>query len=212
MSIKKIVDIYFKVVYFLCDIVHSLSGGLVTANLISIGRVFQGYYALYLAYHEHYFASLMHLISSLYLDHIDGVWARRYNQVTKAGAYIDRTGDKIMVIGYLLWLITLPLDNFLGGSIFVMLVFELLSLVTSMKHAYIELFFAYRIFNVDNKASGIGKAKMIVQYIVLILFSLYEFKIPELASDPISALVIIATLLSCASLVQHHIKMQNATL
>ncbi len=94
---RTITDTYLKYVYACCDLVY-LAAPHITPNGISYARTLMGLIALPVLHLEYALLGNTLLVASLYLDHIDGVWARRYKMETLWGGYIDRTGDKLLII------------------------------------------------------------------------------------------------------------------
>ena len=66
---------------------------------------------------EHAMAALILLIIAGLTDGLDGYWAKRFNQATKIGAYLDPIADKLMLLGMIIALFIIdqvPLYLFLA--------------------------------------------------------------------------------------------------
>lgn len=207
--IKRIVEIYMQSVRYVCKTLNTAAYGLITANIISVGRVIQGIYALYLHSQGMWLASLLHLISSIYLDHIDGVWARENNQVTKLGAYLDRLGDKVFIIAACFYAITIIQDDDVAIPLWILIWFEIVSILITLSQVYIALFRSYLM--IDGKAELVGKVKMVMECVIIIFIFLVDFKFDNNAIFVLSLASYMTVVLSGISNAKHYHRIQNAT-
>jgi phosphatidylglycerophosphate synthase len=196
-------------VRYICKKLNTATKGLITANIISVGRVLQGIYALYLHAQGLWLASFLHLISSIYLDHIDGVWARENNQVTKLGAYLDRLGDKVFIIAACFYAITIIQNDDVAIPLWILIWFETVSVFITLSQMYITIFKSYLM--IDGKAELVGKVKMVMECCIVIFIFLVDFKFNNNAILVLSLASYITVVLSGISNARHYHRIQNAT-
>lgn len=217
----RVVTPYFAVVHAACDLGNRLFSYTITPNGISYARTIIGILALDLFAQGYAITSCIILTISLYLDHIDGVWARRYNLTTRWGGYIDRTCDKILIlfwVGYFTHhFVKNPLESYtwiyLVPLVLLWLV-EFISLIVSIFHWWIE-YTAHPHFKVsDNKAKTAGKIKMLLECIgILALMPLVHWSLTGYFSSAllISLTLGVATIMGIISLLGHIHNIENAS-
>lgn len=169
------VAVYYSMVHGACDTVNNFTFQKLTPNQISYFRTFIGIVIAIPLFQSGYLLSSGLIIAfSLYLDHIDGVWARRYNLESRWGAYIDRTCDKILIITWMIYLL-LPNDHelfsylFIRSSMSLIAIAEFTGLAQSIFHWWIEYTENPDYEKHDNKAGPYGKIKMLLECVALFL-------------------------------------------
>ncbi len=209
----KVVTPYFAAVHTVCDLGNRLFSYTLTPNGISYARTIIGIFALNLFVQGYAITAFVILTLSLYLDHIDGVWARRYNMTTRWGAYIDRTCDKILIlfwVGYFAQSFTKnPPEKYAWLyliSLGFLWIVEFISLIISIFHWWIE-YTANQFFIItDNKAKTSGKIKMLLECVgILTLIPLVHWSFTDQFTSTIfiSLTMGVATIMGIISLLGH---------
>lgn len=119
--------------------------------------------------HHYLYAGLLFGIAAI-TDHFDGKLARKNNQITNFGKFLDPIADKVMVIAALVCFVQLGLTN----AWFLILIVAREFLVTSL-----------RLIAVDDgvvlAANNWGKAKTVSQIIAILSIFIFQY-IQELIS------------------------------
>jgi len=213
--VKRIWTFYMNNVHWaLKQIYYSPLGVHISPNKISYGRTIIGLLCIPLIFYKHEIWSLVFLVISLYLDHIDGVWARLFNQETRWGSYIDRTCDKLLVTPFLTYLMIFKPFGFCDNdlffySVYPLIVIELLSLQFSILQWILE-YVGYKGVNFkDNKAKLAGKIKMLLECALLISILFFQgIKNPENLIKTLFIIGIGSTIMAIISLIGHLKTMQ----
>lgn len=171
-----------------------------TANKLTLGRLIiipimvfivsieslQGRtYALGMHLGQWIFAGLF-VVATL-TDFLDGYVARRFNQVTTFGKFLDPLADKVLVIVALLYLMTTMPDRVPLWALTIVIFREFM--VTGIRLLAVEK-------RVVIAASPYGKAKTAVTMIALILLLFNDFSMPEMIADVLFWAAIVLTTLS----------------
>ncbi len=109
-------------------------------------------------------------IIAVITDKLDGYIARKYNQVTKLGCFLDPLADKLLIISALMFLVE---ENKIGGWIALIIIGREIA-VTGLR-------LAAAINNKVLSADKYGKIKLVFQAITIPLYLLnnYHFNIIE---------------------------------
>lgn len=89
------------------DPLHKLG---VTPNMITTLGLILGLFSIYFLIHNQYTLSFIFLWLTYWTDCLDGYFARKYNQVTKLGDYLDHFRD-IFVTGSIIILVLMKLNG-----------------------------------------------------------------------------------------------------
>jgi len=82
--------IFTKLCTYTLSFWHSIN---VTPNMITTLGLISSILCVYFLYKNNTIACIIFLILRMYFDYTDGLFARKYNQVTKFGDYYDHTVD-----------------------------------------------------------------------------------------------------------------------
>jgi len=171
-----------------------------TANKLTLGRLimiplmvvvisiegFQGRtYALGMQLGQWLFAGLF-VIATL-TDFLDGYVARKYDQVTTFGKFLDPLADKVLVIVALLYLMMSMPDRVPLWAVTIVIFREFM--VTGIRLLAVEK-------RVVIAASPYGKAKTAVTMLALVLLLFNDFSMPEIIADLLFWAAILLTTLS----------------
>jgi len=107
----------------LTDPLHKLG---VTPNMITTFGLILGLFSIYFLIHNQYVMSFVFLWLTYWTDCLDGYLARKYNQVTKLGDYLDHFRD-----------------IFVTGSIIILLFMKMNGLAVKISSAIIIAIFAF---------------------------------------------------------------------
>ncbi|HHT55390.1 MAG TPA: CDP-diacylglycerol--glycerol-3-phosphate 3-phosphatidyltransferase, partial [Acholeplasma sp.] len=118
-------------------------------------------------------------------DFIDGYIARKYNQITNLGKFLDPIADKILVISAMTYLIAVNRIYFWTVIIVIFREF----VVTGIRLLAVEK-------GEVIAASPYGKAKTITTMIAIVLMLFNNLFIPELIVDIVWYLAVLLTLIS----------------
>lgn len=118
-------------------------------------------------------------------DFIDGYIARKYNQITNLGKFLDPIADKILVISAMTYLIAVNRIYFWTVIIIIFREF----VVTGIRLLAVEK-------GEVIAASPYGKAKTITTMIAIVLMLFNNLFIPELIVDIVWYLAVLLTLIS----------------
>ena len=124
--------ITYPISEFVAPLFNSLN---ITPNNVTIFNIFLRMYIFYLFFSgvkKYYLLGL--LLLSNFFDALDGTLARKYNQVTEFGAFIDHTSDKIF------W-----------GGLFLFIFVKSKHLYKKLSILFFVLFFAFSIYLCSNK-------------------------------------------------------------
>lgn len=131
--------------------------------------------------HHYLYAGLLFGIAAI-TDHFDGKLARKNNQITNFGKFLDPVADKILVISALICFVQLGLIN----SWFLILIVAREFLVTSL-----------RLIAVDDgvvlAANNWGKAKTVSQIVAIVVIIIFQY-IQELISLHVIPLAVVSAL------------------
>ncbi|WP_283610291.1 CDP-diacylglycerol--glycerol-3-phosphate 3-phosphatidyltransferase [Faecalispora anaeroviscerum] len=151
--------------------------------------------------HHSLIAAVLFAVAS-YTDHLDGMLARKYHQITDFGKFMDPLADKVLVISALVCFVELHLANVW----FVLLIIAREFMVTSI-----------RLVAADKgqviAANNWGKAKTVSQIIAILAVLLLQYwqeltvagvALPVAANEPLTSLlgqllILVATVLSVVS-------------
>ena len=136
----------------------------VRPNQVTIARFILIPVVLALLYFDHRWWALVVFVIAVCTDFIDGAMARTRDQITQLGTYMDTIADKLLIGAVLAWV---------GWDYLVvkiMLVFILIELVTSAVGVSM-----YVRTGQTRGANYIGKVKMVVQSVALLLFLIAAF-------------------------------------
>ncbi len=171
-----------------------------TANKLTLGRLiiipimvlvisiegFQGRtYAFDMHLGQWFFASLF-VVATL-TDFLDGYVARKYDQVTTFGKFLDPLADKVLVIVALLYLMASMPGRVPIWAVTIVIFREFM--VTGIRLLAVEK-------RVVIAASPYGKAKTAVTMVALILLLFNDFTMPEVIADVLFWIAILLTALS----------------
>lgn len=143
-------------------------------------------------FNNHYWWSLLFFIVSMFLDFLDGYLARKLNQVTNLGAYLDPLVDKITIISLLICLVD---QSIIPAYLAILLIFRDIS-VTSFRNLALAK-------NIYIPAKISGKLKTLLQTlgVTLGLLTLTQtnFSNYDLGLKLTFYTLIIALIISCIS-------------
>ena len=146
----------YPIVEKFAPIFHSLN---ITPNQVTIFNIFFRMYIFYLFFKNvKSFYLLGLLILSNFFDALDGTLARKYNQGTELGAFLDHTSDKIF------W-----------GGLFLFIFFKSKNIYKKFIILFFILFFIYSIFLCSDKKKCFNEnfLNMNSTILVIIMFFVY---------------------------------------
>jgi CDP-diacylglycerol---glycerol-3-phosphate 3-phosphatidyltransferase len=136
----------------------------VRPNQVTVARFILIPVILVLLYYDHRWWAFGVFVLAVCTDFIDGAMARTRDQITQLGTYMDPIADKLLIGAVLAWV---------GWDYLVvkiMLVFILIELVTTAVGVSV-----YVRTGQTRGANYIGKTKMVVQSVALVLFLVAGF-------------------------------------
>ena len=86
-------------IFKLCNCIdqplHNLG---VTPNMVTVFGLIMGLISIFLFIKKQYIASIIFLWFTYFTDCLDGYMARKYNQITKLGDYLDHFRDQFVIV------------------------------------------------------------------------------------------------------------------
>lgn len=130
-----------------------------------------------------FIATFIFIIAAI-TDKLDGYIARKYNQVTRLGSFLDPLADKLMVISALIFLVDV---NKLAAWIALIIIGRELA-VTSLR---IMAAYNHKVLAADKY----GKVKLVFQVITIPLYLLNNYPLNLLTSFPFAGTMMFFTIL-----------------
>jgi CDP-diacylglycerol--glycerol-3-phosphate 3-phosphatidyltransferase len=173
------------------------------ANSITVGRIVLVPIFLVILLTEmenkEIIAFLVFLVASI-TDAFDGYFARKYDQITELGKFLDPLADKLLVAGALLALVYLGIVATWIAAIIVLR--EIL--ITGFR-------FYFLVKDSMFSASWLAKKKTMVQVIAIALLILYpKLPYPDLVLEIGTAILYVALLLTIYSGIEYIVKYSNS--
>jgi CDP-diacylglycerol--glycerol-3-phosphate 3-phosphatidyltransferase len=130
-------------------------------NILSISRIILLVPIIIFFENDMYISSVVTFIVASVTDYLDGFFARRNNQSSDLGAFLDLLADKVFVSTLFIWM-TFNFDNF------VILISTILIVSREISISYLRLFMISRSKNMSEiKSDLLGKYKTTFQMIGL---------------------------------------------
>uniref|UniRef100_A0A6C0KSL6 CDP-alcohol phosphatidyltransferase n=1 Tax=viral metagenome TaxID=1070528 RepID=A0A6C0KSL6_9ZZZZ len=93
----------------------------VTPNMITLFGLIIGIMSIYFLIHKHYLIAVLLLWFTYFTDCLDGYMARKYNQTSKLGDYLDHFRDQFVILCIVI-LMTLHIKEFKYRLLFVFVI------------------------------------------------------------------------------------------
>ena len=93
----------------------------VTPNTITIFGLFLGLLSIHFLIKKNYILSIIFLWLTYFTDCLDGYMARKYNQETRLGDYLDHFRDQFIVVSIIM-LLTLQIEDFHFRAFFIIVI------------------------------------------------------------------------------------------
>lgn len=130
--------------------------------------------------------AILFVIAS-FTDFLDGYIARKYNQITTFGKFLDPIADKVLVLVAMLYLMVLDPSRVPIWAVMIVIVREFV--VTSIRLVAVDK-------GVVIAASPYGKIKTASTMVALIILLFNDFGLPNIIGDMIFYFAILMTLIS----------------
>lgn len=143
-------------------------------------------------------ATTIFIVAAL-TDKLDGYIARKYNQITKLGCFLDPLADKLLIISALIFLVE---ENRIAGWIALIIIAREIA-VTGL-----------RIVTANNKkvlaADKYGKIKLVFQVITILLLLLKNYPMSLFTNFPFdNVMVFLTVLITTYSGINYFVKNQD---
>ncbi len=191
------------------------------ANLITIGRILLVPIFLVILLTEmdnkEIIAFIIFIVASI-TDAIDGYFARKLNQVTELGKFLDPLADKLLIAAALLALVNAPIESSQSigagatGDMFESVVPAWIATVIILREIFITAFrFYFMVKESTFSASWLAKKKTMFQIISISLLIIYK-KLPysEIIFEVATYILYFAVFLTIFSGIEYVIKYSRA--
>ena len=131
-------------------------------NFLTVLRIALTPACIFFLFNEFYLLSLIIFLLASFTDFLDGYFARKYNSISKLGAFLDPIADKLLVVG--LFLSFYFLDIIIDIYILIMIIFR-------------DVFVTILRISMQSKGitmvtSKIAKIKTAVQFLIIVILFL----------------------------------------
>ena len=141
-------------------------------NILSISRIILLVPIIIFFENDMFISSVASFIVASVTDYLDGFFARRNNQSSDLGAFLDLLADKVFVSTLFIWM-TFNFDSF------VILISTILIVSREISISYLRLFMISRSKNMSEiKSDFLGKYKTTFQMIGLGFLLLFHYHRP----------------------------------
>ena len=117
-------------------------------------------------------------------DKLDGYVARKYNQITNLGCFLDPLADKLLVISALIFLVQ---ENKIAGFIVIIIIGREIAVTALRLFASIS----HKVLAADK----FGKLKLVLQVITIPLFLLNNYPLKLVSSFPFANVMLFFTVI-----------------